>query len=50
MHDQQNVNTAYEPDRLPSQFAFYFAILVVIVNLLVDISYSVLNPKVRAGS
>jgi peptide/nickel transport system permease protein len=30
--------------------AFYFAILVVIVNLLVDISYSVLNPKVRAGS
>ncbi len=28
--------------------AFYFAILVVIVNLLVDISYSVLNPKVRA--
>jgi len=27
--------------------AFYFAILVVIVNLLVDISYSVLNPRVR---
>ncbi len=27
--------------------AFYFAILVVIVNLLVDISYSALNPKVR---
>jgi peptide/nickel transport system permease protein len=30
--------------------AFYFAILVVIVNLLVDISYSVLNPRVRAAS
>ena len=28
--------------------AFYFAILVVIINLLVDISYSALNPKVRA--
>jgi peptide/nickel transport system permease protein len=30
--------------------AFYFAILVVIVNLLVDISYSALNPKVRAAA
>lgn len=30
--------------------AFYFAILVVIVNLLVDASYSALNPKVRAAS
>jgi peptide/nickel transport system permease protein len=29
--------------------AFYFAVLVVIVNLLVDISYSALNPKVRAA-
>ncbi|HTX83333.1 MAG TPA: ABC transporter permease [Streptosporangiaceae bacterium] len=28
--------------------AFYFAILVVIINLLVDISYAALNPKVRA--
>lgn len=28
--------------------AFYFAILVVIVNLLVDVSYSALNPRVRA--
>jgi peptide/nickel transport system permease protein len=27
--------------------AFYFAVLVVIVNLLVDISYTVLNPRVR---
>jgi peptide/nickel transport system permease protein len=27
--------------------AFYFAILVVIVNLLVDVSYSALNPKVK---
>ena len=30
--------------------AFYFAILVVIINLLVDISYSALNPKVRAAA
>jgi peptide/nickel transport system permease protein len=29
--------------------AFYFAVLVVIVNLLVDISYSALNPKVRVA-
>jgi len=29
--------------------AFYFAILVVVVNLLVDISYAVLNPKVRVA-
>jgi peptide/nickel transport system permease protein len=29
--------------------AFYFAVLVVIVNLLIDISYSALNPKVRAA-
>jgi peptide/nickel transport system permease protein len=29
--------------------AFYFAILVVIVNLLVDVSYSALNPKVRGA-
>jgi peptide/nickel transport system permease protein len=29
--------------------AFYFAVLVVIVNLLVDISYSVLNPKIRVA-
>jgi peptide/nickel transport system permease protein len=30
--------------------ALYFAVLVVIVNLLVDISYSALNPKVRVAS
>jgi peptide/nickel transport system permease protein len=29
--------------------AFYFAILVVIVNLLVDVSYSALNPRVRGA-
>ena len=29
--------------------AFYFAVLVVIVNLLVDISYAALNPKVRVA-
>jgi peptide/nickel transport system permease protein len=29
--------------------AFYFAVLVVIVNLLVDISYSALNRKVRVA-
>jgi peptide/nickel transport system permease protein len=29
--------------------AFYFAVLVVIVNLLVDISYTALNPKVRVA-
>jgi peptide/nickel transport system permease protein len=30
--------------------AFYFAVLVVIVNLLVDVSYSMLNPKVREAT
>jgi peptide/nickel transport system permease protein len=29
--------------------AFYFTIVVVIVNLLVDVSYRVLNPRVRAS-
>ena len=27
--------------------AFYFAVLVVIVNLLVDVAYTALNPKIR---
>jgi peptide/nickel transport system permease protein len=27
--------------------AFYFAVIVIIVNLLVDLSYGWLNPKVR---
>jgi peptide/nickel transport system permease protein len=29
--------------------AFYFTVIVVIVNLLVDLSYGWLNPKVRAA-
>jgi peptide/nickel transport system permease protein len=29
--------------------AFYFTVIVIIVNLLVDVSYSWLNPKVRAS-
>jgi peptide/nickel transport system permease protein len=29
--------------------AFYFTVIVVIVNLLVELSYGWLNPKVRAG-
>lgn len=29
--------------------AFYFTIVVVIVNLLVDVSYRLLNPRVRAS-
>jgi len=28
--------------------AFYFTVVVVIVNLLVELSYGWLNPKVRA--
>jgi peptide/nickel transport system permease protein len=30
--------------------AFYFAVLVVIVNLLVDVAYTALNPKIRMAS
>jgi peptide/nickel transport system permease protein len=29
--------------------AFYFTVIVVVANLLVDVSYQLLNPRIRAG-
>jgi peptide/nickel transport system permease protein len=47
----QQAVTASSAHNLPmiEGVAFYFTVVVVIVNLLVDLSYGWLNPKVRAA-
>jgi peptide/nickel transport system permease protein len=47
----QQAVTASSDHNLPmiEGVAFYFTVIVVIVNLLVDMSYGWLNPKVRAS-
>ncbi|TVT45599.1 ABC transporter permease [Amycolatopsis rhizosphaerae] len=47
----QQAVTASSTHNLPmvEGVAFYFTLVVVVVNLLVDISYRLLNPKVRAA-
>jgi peptide/nickel transport system permease protein len=47
----QQAVTASSTHNLPmiEGVAFYFTVIVIIVNLLVDVSYSWLNPKVRAS-
>jgi peptide/nickel transport system permease protein len=47
----QQAVTASSTHNLPmiEGVAFYFTVIVIIVNLLVDVSYSWLNPKVRVS-
>jgi peptide/nickel transport system permease protein len=47
----QQAVTASSTHNLPmiEGVAFYFTVIVIVVNLLVDLSYRWLNPKVRAS-